>query len=483
MPIFEFYLHRQGAIWRRPLFWRGCLVLVFGLCGIVACKGDASDRYAYHVARAWGIFGANQRITVTAAPGLVEGCDNSEDILSSCVRAGSPFPVVRVSNGDIESSEATLHISNVDDDIIWDVYLEPLLQDEPQDQRCARDALGPPPASSTRFAEESGKNLLAHLAPCSSLVFVGKPAVGHASTPYRVAVLGGLTMREGELRLFLQRLAQRSPAIDFVYLVGDVVIRNSEDSLATLEELMEAVDLPWTMVMSPDRLNRGYARLVDHVGSLDYQTRIHGMPLIVSDTASARVTDPQRKALKRLRSCDDGTCPPSIAMMSIAPISLHTFEVGIFRSQILAQEFLGTLRDAGLTVLVSAVGKGASKTYFSGIELFDVGRSQSGDRFLELVFVPRVDGTQLCDRWLAIEKDSRWTVSQPRMECADQTECRKGICLPRCEQNADCELGRACDSEGYCRAPCADGSCEDGVCGHDDFCEEGPRTYTREHTL
>lgn len=463
--------------------WRGCLVLVFGLCGIVACKGDASDRYAYHVARAWGIFGTNQRITVTAAPGLVEGCDSSEDILSSCVRAGSPFPVVRISNGDIESSEATLHVSNVDDDIIWDVYLEPLLADEPQDQRCARDSLGPPAGSSTRFAGESGKNLLAYLAPCASLVFVGKPNVGQVPRAYRVAVLGGLSMRESELRLFLQRLSQRTPAIDFVYVLGDVVVRNSEDSFATLAELMEAVDLPWSMVISPDRLDRGYGPLVDHVGSLDYHTRIYGMSLIVSDTASARITDPQRKALKRLRRCEDVACPPSIAMMSIPPISLHTFEVGIFRSQILAQEFLGTLRDVGLTSLVSAVGKGASKTHFSGIELFDVGTTQDGERFLELVFVPRVQGTQLCDAWLTIEENSRWTVSQPSMQCVGNTECRKGICLPRCEQSVDCALGLACDSEGYCRTPCPDESCEEGFCGYDEFCEKGPHAYARQRTL
>lgn len=462
---------------------KGFLVLVFGLCGIVACKGDTSDRYAYHVARAWGIFGSNQRITVTAAPGLVEGCESSEDILSSCVRAGSPFPVIRISNGDIERSEATLHISNVDDDIIWDVYLEPLLEEEPQDQRCARESLGPPAGSSTRFSRESGKNLLTHLAPCASLVFVGQPNAGEASRPYRVAVLGGLTMREGELRLFLQRLAQRTPRIDFVYVIGDVVIRNSEDSLETLGELMTAVELPWSMVISPDRVDRGFTLLVDRVGSLDYHTRIHGMPLVVSDTASARVTNQQLNALKRVRRCEGIECAPAMAMMSIAPISLHTFEVGIFRSQILAQEFLGTLRELGLTALVSAVGKDASQTYFSGVELHDVGVSQDGEAFLELVFVPRAQGTQLCDGWLTIQEDSSWTVSQPGTQCADDTECRKGICLPRCEENADCTLGRACDNQGFCRTPCHDDVCDDGVCGTDDFCEHGPRAFARQRTL
>src|SRR5699024_3922389 len=100
---------------------------------------------------------------------------------------------------------------------------------------------------------------------------------------------------------------------------------------------------------------------------------ISGMPFVVSDTASARITDPQLDALKRVRRCEPLACPPALAMMSIAPISLHTFEGGIFRSQILAQEFLGTLREIGLPTLVSAVGKDASRTYFSGVELRDVG--------------------------------------------------------------------------------------------------------------
>lgn len=366
---------------------------------------------------------------------------------------------------------------------MWDVYLEPLREEEAQDQRCSRQSIGPPQGSSTRFASETGRNLRAYLAPCTALVFVGKPNDDLGEHAYHVAVVGGAAMREGELRLFIQRLSQRTPNIDFVYFLGDVRVRNSQNSLEALDEIMASVDMPWSMVMSPARLGRGYGVLADHVGSLDYYTRIYGMPLIVTDTASASIGGAQRRALQRMRVCDAIACPPAVAMMSIPPVSLHRFEVGIFRSQILAQELLGTLRDIGMTNLVSAVEKNSSRTYFSGVELFDVALSLDETQFLELAFVPRASGTQLCDTWLTIEEGSRATISQPRMECPDAHACRTGICVPTCEQTTDCDAGLQCDNEGFCRAPCGDSDCDGGVCGADDLCEKGPRLLTRQREL
>src|SRR5699024_7615986 len=150
------------------------------------------------------------RITVMAAPGLVERCAESSDILSACVRAGSPFPRLRIANGDIESKEALLQLSNAAQNILWDVYLEPLLDDEAQDQRCVRDALGPPEDSSTRLGSEEGLALLTHLPRCAALVFTGRPNPNEGARVYRVAVLGGISMRESELRVFMQRLAQHT---------------------------------------------------------------------------------------------------------------------------------------------------------------------------------------------------------------------------------------------------------------------------------
>lgn len=484
MPFFEFNLHRQGAFWRKPLLQGVLCILFFGFGGFVACKNNATDRYTYHVARARGIFGSNQRVTVTAAPGLVEACEESSDILSACLRAGSPFPRMRIANGDIENREALLHVSNVPQNIMWDVYLEPLLEDEAQDQRCERDALGPPPDTSTRLGQDTGAALLSQLPPCAALVYVGTRNANQAPHAYRVAVLSGISMRESELRIFLQRLSQRDPPIDFVYIVGDVSIRNRRNSLQTLDEIMRSQGLVWNAVISPQRVQRGFEPLVDYVGSLDYHVRVFGMPLIVIDTASARIGNAQRQALAQLRMCEYAQCAPAVAIMSIPPVSLHAFEVGTFRSQILAQELMNTLRGAGMQALVSSIEKSSSATRFSGVELFDVGTVQNTEDFLELTFVPRAPSAKLCDGWLSITHDADWTVSEPYFQCDEQESCRHGICLETCADDSDCiKPATSCDSEGFCRVPCDENPCDSGVCGSDRFCDESPRLFARTRSL
>lgn len=462
--------------------WSLLCIIGAALGGLAACKNDASDRYAYHVARAQGIFGSNQRITVTAAPGRVTPCEASDDSQpSACVRAGSPFPRVRIANGDIERKETLLQLSNVASDIVWDVYLEPLLDDEAQDQRCVRDELGPPPDTSTRLSDEEGRSLMLDLPACASMVLVGKPADQRRT--YRVAVLGGISMRESELRQFLDRLAARTPAIDFVYVLGDVRIRNQQDSIAAFEDIMQSVSLPWSAVITPEHVRRGYHAIADHVGILDYHTRIYGMPLVVVDTASARISDVQRKALDTIRRCPDSGCSPAAALMSIPPVSLHSFEVGTFRSQQVAQELLNTLRGLGLQSLLSAIEKSSSETHFSGIRLFDVGTDQNTSDFLELTFRPRSERATLCDGWLSLSSNSRWTVSEPYMQCSETESCRGGICVPTCESDAECEGDLRCDPDGMCREACAEDVCTHGYCEADGFCDEAPRLFVRERSL
>lgn len=484
MPFFEFNLHRQGAFWRNPLLQGVLCILFLGFGGMVACKNNATDRYAYHVARARGIFGINQRVTVTASPGLVAACDESSDTVSACVRAGSPFPRIRIANGDIDAKEAVVRVSNVNQEPYWNVYLEPLLPDEAQDQRCARDALGPPPETSMRLGDEQGGTLYAHLPACAALVYVGNASPAHAQQAYRVAVLGGINMRESELRVFMQRLSQRSARIDYVYIIGDVSIRNRRDPLETLDNIMETYDLPWTVVLSPTRAQRGFEPLVNHIGSLDYHVRIFGMPLIVIDTASARISNTQRQFFQKLRQCEPQQCAPAAAIMSIPPVSLHAFEVGTFRSQIVAQELLNMLRGAGMQALVSSIEKSMSATRFSGVELFDVGTEQNTEDFLELTFVPSAPDAQLCDGWLAIAEDANWTVSTPYSDCQEHEGCSLGICLESCTADDDCITpGTQCDPRGFCRVPCREQVCDSGVCGVDGFCNERPRLYAQERSL
>lgn len=455
-----------------------------GLGGWVGCKNDATDRYAYHVARSQGIFGSSQRITVTAAPGLVERCEDSSEGLTACVRAGSPFPRVRIANGDIENKEAILRVSNVVPNILWDVYLEPLLGDEAQDQRCVRDALGPPDDSSMRLGSEEGAALLTRVPACAALVLSGRAHPADGARVYRVAVLGGISMRETELRAFIQRLAQHTPSIDFVYVIGDISIGNRADSMQSFDEIMRDVAIPWTLVMSPARVQKGFRPVADRVGSLDYVTRIFGMPLIVVDTASASISNAQRKMLNRLRQCKDSACAPAAAVMSVPPVSLHTFEVGTFRSQILAQEMLDTLRGVGMRALISSIEKSASKTHFSGIQLFDVGTAQNTEDFLQLSFLPKSPSATLCDGWLSIEHDAKWTISTPYFQCDDDETCHGGVCVKVCENTSDCTAPNAiCSERGHCRVPCVNGSCESGVCDADELCDEAPRLHVQQQSL
>ena len=484
MPLFKFNLHRENAVQRRVLLFRVVLLVLVGWSGLVACGDDGSGRYAYHVARSRGIFGATQRITVQASAGVVRACEDSGDQLDVCVRMGSPFPTLRVANGNLESAEAIVRLSNVPADGAWEVYLEPLLPDESQDQRCARDGLGPPPGSSTRLADDEGQTLIANVQGCGALVFVSKPAAWQADEVYRIAVLGGASLREGELRTFLQQLAQRVPSPDFVYFLDDVNIRNSTISLEELDEMMQEVGLRWSMVMSPRSLGRGYEPFVDRLGSLDYYTRIHGIPLIVLDTANARVSNTQRGALKSMRICHFEGCASGLALMSIPPVGTHSVDVGIFRSQVLAQDLLSLLTGIGIRAIASSAEEKSDSKVFSRLRLLDVGTFDDRDDFLEASFFPAATGAQLCDNPLTLQDDSRWTVSSAYTACGSDEECYGGVCLETCEVSEDCsQPHHLCSPEYLCREPCGVLGCSIGTCGDDGFCEVGPMLKLRRREL
>lgn len=449
--------------------------MLVGLGGLVACSDDGAGRHAYHVARSRGIFGASQRLTITAAPGVIRECENSGTLLEVCARAGSPFPALRVSNGNLDSTEALLRIANLSADPLWDVYLEPLLPEEPQDQRCAREALGPPAGSSTRLADAAGAQLLVAVQGCASLVLVGKANDAQAQRPYRVALLGGASLRDGELRAFLQSVLQRDTTLDFVYFLDDVNLRNSPTSLEELDDIMQEFDVPWSMVMSPRSLARGYVSFVDRLGSLDYLIRVHGMPLLVLDTANARVNHAQQASLKAVRSCKVGTCPPAVALMSIPPVGTHNVDVGIFRSQVLAQDIFNLLAGLGARAIVSSAEEASDSKRFSNLTLFDVGSFQDREDFLELSFFPAAQSAVLCDAPLTLAKPTRWTVGAPHSVCTETQVCQRGVCLMPCTSTSDCEEAHhECAPDGICREPCVENVCLEGRCASDGYCDTSP---------
>lgn len=473
MPLFIFDLHRVKARSRLPLLCLGLLGVLTGWFGAAGCGDDGGERYAYHVARSQGIFGAGQRLSATTAAGIVRECEGAEDLAGVCVRVGSPTARVRLSNGNIESDRALLQVSNLPDEVRWAVYLEPLLPHEPQDQRCAREQLGPPESSSTRLADELGEVLVTALPGCAALVFVQQV---DETRPYRIAVLSGATLRDTELESFIAQIAALPAPPDFMYFLDAVDIRNARNSFEELERVMDASGLSWSMVISPATLRRGFDILVEQVGSLDYHTRIHGLPLVVLDTADSAVRSPQLDMLRRIRACGGDACAEGVALMSVPPVGTHKVDVGVFRSQPLAQSLLYELERMGTRVLISSLEDAPDSKRFSALTLLDVGRFQDRAQVLELAFVPPVEGYRSCDPEISIADASRITVVPPEGQCDAELEaCIGGACIPRCESSADCAApAHVCTLDGLCREPCGQVGCIEGFCAPGGYCVLGP---------
>lgn len=477
MPLFKFNLHRQKAKFRLPLLF-GVLLIFLGVWGSASgCRDDGAGRYAYHVARSSGIFGTSQRLTVTSSAGWVRACEGTDDLHEICVRSGGPFVRIRVSNGNIDATSALLRVTNLPINASWQVYLEPLLPDEPQDQRCARDQLGPPPESSTRLADEEGEILLTSLAGCSSLIFIEQAPSDRENDAYRIALLGGATLRDTELEGFVQRVSATEPAPDFYYFVDLVELRNVRDSLDTVEEIMRRFELPWSMVIAPRHLRSGYEHLVEKVGSLDYHTRVFGVPFVVLDTADAKIRAPQKDMLQRLRACEAEECVAALALMSIPPVGTHKMDVGIFRSQALAQDLLYLLESTGVRAIASSAEKEADNKRFSRFQLFDVGSFQPRTQYLAADFIPAASGQKLCDSKVSILSDSRISVAQPRSQCdVELSRCVSGVCVPTCAHTDECPSPlHVCTDDGLCLEPCANGICSQGECTTKGYCNDGPR--------
>lgn len=429
--------------------------------------------------RSQGIVGDTQRIRVVAAPGLVKTCTDidEEEPQNVCVRAGAPFPAMRVANGDIFEQEVSIHVTNITKNATWNVYLEPLKSDDPQDQRCSRDHLGPPDNTSARLANTEGANLLASLPACSSLVFVQTPSKAERERPYRIVVLGGVHMRKGEFQLFVDRIQHAEPPVSFVYFASDISIGNRTDSLAVLDDIMRDAELPWSVLISPYFVIRGFEALIDHIGAVDYVTRVFSLPLMVWDSSDARLSAAQQEYMENVRTCKPGECPDAIALMSIPPVSAHVFEVGVFRSQVLAMKVLEDLRERGVLHIVSSADKKLVKRGYSGLNFYDVGQTQDHERMLEIRFTPPISSSTICDGWTSIEGDARWTVSKPYQACTQKEQCVRGVCLQTCGQDADCtQAGQVCDPDGHCRWRCDDPHCNRSeTCELDAFCEHHGR--------
>lgn len=436
------------------------------------CRDDTASRHAYHVMRARGIFGDTQRITVTASPGSVRVCPGTEDVSTACVRAGAPFSSVRVANGNILDAVANVSFQNVGTAPHWATYLEPLRADEAQDQRCVRDQLGPIAGTSVRLGDEMGVLVSASVPACSALVFVGIPADTGARDPYRIALLGGGKVRVSELSSFVARLRQGDTAPDFIYFLDLPILRNASAPLDALETLMDEQGVPWSVVFSPASERRGFESFVDVFGSLDYVSLVHGVPLIVLDTASAGLSAPQRADVDAMRSCGSG-CAPAVALMSIPPVSTHRLDVGMFGSQAQGQELVSRLTSRGTRHVVSSTESTRRSARFSRMTLTDVGELQLADTYLELRIDPPAARALLCDEGISLQSNSTVTVRPPVVACDLTEDCVGGICLRRCTTGAACAVDARCDAAGYCRRRCESG-CPAYRCRDDGFCDDAP---------
>lgn len=392
----------------------------------------------------------------------------------ACVRASGPFSRIRVANGNIEDSIALIDVSNAGDEPRWASYLEPLTADEAQDQRCVRDDIGPRPGTSVRLGDEHGALLVASLPACAALVFAGLPSDAQQDRPFRIALLGGGKVRSTELNSFLTRVTQSDTPPDFLYFMDLPHLRNASAPLDALDAMMRELGLPWGILFSPASARRGYEGFIDRFGSLDYVVSVHGVPLLVLDTASAGLSSPQRNEVEALRVCEAG-CAPGVALMSIPPVSTHRLDVGMFHSQAVAQELVSRLISRGIRHLVSSTEDVPRTEAIAQLALTDVGALRLDDAYLELRIEPALPGARLCDDGVSLQTSSTVTVRPASIICEEREACVEGVCVPRCGGiHGACAGGRLCDGAGYCQRPC-DANCPADRCSSRGVCLEGPQ--------
>lgn len=448
-----------------------------------ACGNNELDRYAYHTMRSRGIFGETGRFSLVISPGIVAECASpvDDDAFEMCARASGPLPTVRMTNGTLDETQTILSVTNLPEDVRWAVFLEPLFDSESQDQRCIRDGIGPTPGISTRLPDAHGSRLQAAIPPCAALVFNAEVPVVEAQESYSILVVGGGSVRESELRTSLTMLESFGDKPKFILFTNLVALRSSAEAFEVLREVMDEYGIPWGMLANADAISRGPERFIDNFGSLDYITRVLGVPLIALDTSFGGLSSAQLSFVERIRTCTPDACPPGVAMMSIPPVPLRRLDNGFFRSQALAHTLLAMLSERGVELLISGVSARGDTTNFGSFRMLDSGKWRRSEEAYELVIQPPAAGYELCDAGVSLMTSDSLSVSSARTFCATGLTCVDGVCLNACVTANDCDwtVGEVC-LRGACRVPCDSAQCSTSRCDREGLCEMGPRVDVRE---
>lgn len=453
-------------------------IVLFAAMISAGCGSNDPDRYAYHTMRARGIFGDTGRLSLTISPGIVTECEEppDDDTIIACARASGPLPMMRVTNGGLEEAGLLLEIANTAPDGRWAVYLEPLLESEPQDQRCIRDGLGPAPGLSTRLADAEGARLQVLIPPCAALVLDAQLPLADAQEDYLIVVWGGGTARDSELQTALTMMEEAGVRPDFIWFLDLLALRSSVQAFDALDEAMQEAGVPWGILASEGALNRGSERFIDRFGALDFVTRVHGVPLIALDTASWTISSSQIAFVRRIRTCDAEECPPAIALMNVPPVSVGRLDVGIFRSQAVAQNLLSAFSQRGVRWLVSSSERRYEATTFGGFQLRDVGRWRGVRELVTIEISPPEPDRLLCDAGLSLLTSDMISVTAARTFCPPDHACLGGVCVASCSGDLDCGGGGGGRCvEGLCRADCESDACPSGRCDAEGFCRHGPQ--------
>lgn len=477
MAFIEFNMtHREQSVGRLFLRYGGLIAWLLLASVALGCDNGEQDRYAYHTIRARGIFGETRRFTLTIAPGIVQECTGTVESssLRACARASGPMPAMRVTNGTLEEASVLVSVDNLAAEAQWAVYLEPLFEQEPQDQRCLRDGVGPAPGQSIRLADATGAVIPTQIPACSALVFDAQVPALTANQDVQMMVLGGGSIRPSELTTALTMLSESDYQPNFIWFTDLLSLRNSADAFDALDEAMRDYGVPWGILMSEESLRRGPDRFVDTFGSLDFVVRVHGVPVLVLDTSDATISAAQNGFVQRIRTCERDACPPAIALMSVPPVSTNRLDVGMFRSQAVAQNLLSSLSLRGVRWLIAGVEKTTRETDFGRFRLVDTGRWAGVSDFLSVRIMPPSPDVRLCDGGLSLMTSGAISVTSTYLACDDDEVCVSGVCLPACASNADCaSLGDSSCVSGVCRRPC-NSSCATGRCDAQNLCNEGP---------
>ena len=428
--------------------------------------------------RSSGIFGETGRFSLTISPGIVRDCEDNAPAgeLRVCARASGPLPSMRVTNGTLSEASVFLSVTNLQDSPRWAVYLEPLFESEPQDQRCLREPIGPTAGLATRLADADGALLTALVPACSALVFSAQIPALEARKPYQIMVLGGGSVRPSELRTALAVLEASSYTPDFIWFTDLLALQSTAEAYDALNEAMEETGIPWGILMNEEAVSRGPDRFVDTFGSLDYVTGVHGVPFVVLDTASWTLSTPQISYLERMRTCATRECPPSVALMSVAPVSVRRLDVGLFRSHIVAHNLLASLAERGVRWVISGKEATPHEANFGGFELVDTGAWRGMDEFLSVEVHPPAPSLPLCDAGLSLMTAGGISVTSARFFCEDGSRCVGGVCVEECEENTDCARdGNPRCVQGLCRIPCESDACGGAACDASGFCIDGPQ--------